>query len=179
MRSFSLLYYIDMKILHTWYREHIYPYFDTLEDKTRAWLSRKPKLYAFIAGGAIVLFWRAIWEIADIFQSKGGVIGFLFNPVVTLITSFVVLLASGLFVSFFVGDSIIMSGLRKDKKFVDHAQEEMDKEQGEIQHMEKVLEKIETEVSHLHSGHIPTSATGRPIETRTEQRSGGGVQPKG
>jgi hypothetical protein len=161
---------------HKWYKEQIYPYFDRLEDRTRAWLSRRPKLYAFIAGGAIVLLWRAIWHIADILEGQGGVVGFLFTPQVTLFTSVIVLLVSGLFVSFFVGDSIVMSGLRKEKKFVDHAQEEMMKEEGEIHHMEKVLDKIETEVEHLHNGHI---AQTKQMETRTEQRSGGGVQPKG
>ena len=109
------------------YKKYIYPVFDQFEDKTRAWLSRRPKLYAFIAGAAIVMLWRAIWHMADIFEANGGLFGFLFTPPVTLITSTIVLLGSGLFVSFFVGDAVIMSGLRKEKKFVDHAQEEMEK----------------------------------------------------
>jgi hypothetical protein len=53
--------------------------------------------------------------MADILESNGGFIGFLFTPQVTFITSVIVLLASGLFVSFFVGDAIIMSGLRKER----------------------------------------------------------------
>jgi hypothetical protein len=162
---------------HEFYKKHIYPFFDGLEDRTRAWLSRRPKLYAFVAGFGIVLFWRAIWHLADIIEAGGGTWGFLFTPQVTLVTSTILLLISGLFVSFFVGDVIIMSGLRKEKKFVDHAQEEIDKEQGEIHHMEKVLDRIEQEVEHLHTGH--STASTKPSEKFTEHRSGGGVQPKG
>lgn len=162
--------------LHSFYKTHIYPFFDTFEDRTRSWLSRRPKLYAFIAGAAIVILWRAIWHMADILESNGGFIGFLFTPQVTLVTSTIVLLGSGLFVSFFVGDAIIMSGLRKEKKFVDNAQGEMEKEEKELHHMEQVLEKIETEVEHLHIEHSDEGA--KQIETKTEHRSGGGFQPK-
>ncbi len=161
---------------HAYYKKNIYPFFDTLEDKVRSWFSRRPKLYAFVAGAAIVLLWRAIWHMADIIEASGGFIGWLFTPQVTLVTSTIVLLASGLFVSFFVGDAIIMSGLRKEKKFVDHAQEEMEAEEGEMRRMEKVLNKIEVEVQHLHSGHTHESA--KTPESKTEQRSGGGFQPK-
>ncbi len=163
--------------LHSFYKNKIYPFFDTLEDRVRSWLSRRPKLYSFIAGAAIVLLWRAIWHMADILEAEGGFIGFLFTPQVTLITSTIILLASGLFVSFFVGDAIIMSGLRKEKKFVDKAQDEMEREQKDMRRMEEVLEKIETEIEHLHTGHEPSDK--KPMERRTEDRSGGGFQPMG
>ncbi len=162
---------------HSYYKNKIYPFFDTLEDRARAWLSRRPKLYSFLAGAAIVLLWRAIWHMADILEAQGGFIGFLFTPQVTLITSTVILLVSGLFVSFFVGDAIIMSGLRKEKKFVDHAEEQIEKEARDIHHIEKVLEKVEEEVRHLHGSHEHKSITQKEI--KTEQRSGGGFQPKG
>jgi hypothetical protein len=162
------------------YKKYIFPFFDQFEDKTRSWLSRRPKLYAFLAGAAIVMLWRAIWHTADILEAYGGVVGFLFTPPVTLVTSTLVLLGSGLFVSFFVGDAIIMSGLRKEKKFVDHAQEEMDKEEKELHHMERLLDRMETEVEHLHGAHSHDHGTpAKQIETMTEHRSGGGVQPKG
>lgn len=115
--------------------------------------------------------------MADILESNGGFIGFIFTPQVTFITSTIVLLASGLFVSFFVGDAIIMSGLRKEKKFVDKAQEEMEREEKDMRRMEHVLEKIETEIEHLHTGH--THEPQKKVERRTEDRSGGGFQPMG
>lgn len=86
----------------------IIDFFDKFEDDTRAALSKRPVIYAFIGGGMIVLFWRGVWMIADS-------IPFLTGPVSVLIST-VVLLATGLFVSFFVGDTIIISGLKKEKK---------------------------------------------------------------
>ncbi len=165
--------------LHTLYKTKIYSLFDKLEDRIRAWLSRRPKLYAFIAGAAIVMLWRAIWHIADMFEAYGGWFGFLFSPPVTLVTTTLVLLGSGLFVSFFVGDAIIMSGLKREKKFVDHAQEEVIREEDELKHMRKVLNKLEVEMEHIHKGHSHSVGSVAQTETKTEYRSGGGFQPKG
>lgn len=161
------------------YKKRVYPFFDRLEDRTRAWLSKRPKLYAFIAGVGIVLLWRAIWHIADILEMQGGVLGFFFTPQITLVWSTIILLISGLFVSFFVGDVIIMSGLKKEKKFVDHAEEEVAKESKDIHHIEEVLDHIEEEVAHLHTEHNLVVKKDTPIEKYTEHRSGGGFQPKG
>ncbi len=87
---------------------NIVRFFDKMEDHIRAALSLHPVLYAFIGGTAIVLFWRGVWMIADTFA-------FLTGPV-SIAISVIVLLSTGLFVSFFVGDTIIISGLRKEKR---------------------------------------------------------------
>ncbi len=68
-----------------------------------------------------------------------------------------------------------MSGLRKEKKFVDKAQDEIEQEEKDIRRMEHVLEKIETEIEHMHTGRHPEPKQG--IEHKTEDRSGGGFQP--
>ncbi len=153
----------------------IYDYFDKLEDRVRAWLSKSPLLYAFVAGIAIVIFWRGIWHFADMLEAEGGILGFIFWPPVSIVLSIAVLLATGLFVSFFVGDVIIMSGLKKEKKFIDRAREEIEAETAHVEHIEDVLEKIEEEVAHIHNNHTGPKTV---LETKTEQRSGGGVQPK-
>lgn len=88
--------------------QKIVRFFDKMEDHIRAALSLHPVLYALIGGTAIVLFWRGVWMIADTFA-------FLTGPV-SIAISIVVLLSTGLFVSFFVGDTIIISGLRKEKR---------------------------------------------------------------
>lgn len=163
--------------LHSFYKTRVYPFFDTFEDRSRSWLARRPKLYAFVAGAAIVMLWRAIWHMADIFESYGGWFSFLFSPPVTLATSVLVLLGSGLFVSFFVGDAIIMSGLKKEKKFVDNAQEEMEKEEKELEHIEQVLERIETTVENLQTEKDKKNSP-ECVEVKTEHRSGGGFQPQ-
>lgn len=143
-------------------------YFDKLEDRIRAHLSKRPILYTFIAGFGIVLFWRGVWHTADIVEAQGGIWGALFSGPGSIVISVIILLATGLFVSFFVGDVIIMSGLRKEKKFVEKAQEEIQKESRDLREMETILKKLEKEVEHIHKDH----------EYHTEDRGGGGTQPK-
>ena len=88
-------------------------FFDKLEDRVRMKLSHHPVVYTLIGGVAVVLFWRGVEKTADM-------IPFLNGPV-SLIISVVVLLVTGLFVSFFIGDQLILSGLKGEKKMVETA----------------------------------------------------------
>lgn len=114
-------------------------FFDKLEDHIRGWLSRRPLLYTLIGSLAIVLFWRGIWHTAD-------QIPFLTGPV-SLIIGGVVLLMTGLFVSAFVGDFILMSGFKKEERKVQ-------KESTDILRIENTLQRIEEELGHIHKSHI-------------------------
>lgn len=165
--GFSAIWYNNSMQQKSLY-ERIDHFFDKLEDRVRAHLSKRPILYTFIAGFGIVLFWRGVWHTADIVEAQGGIWATLFSGPGSIVISVIILLATGLFVSFFVGDVIIMSGLRKEKKFVEKAQEEIEKESKDIKEMEGVLKKLEKEVEHIHKEH----------EHNTESRSGGGIQPK-
>jgi|SRR3989338_96417 len=109
----------------------IVKFFDKSEDRIRAILSRHVIVYAIIGGAAIVLFWRGVWHTADLFP-------FLTGPM-SIIISAIVLLMTGLFASFFVGDRIILSGLKKEKKLVEKTEEEM---KMDIEITKKILEKI-------------------------------------
>lgn len=127
----------------------ILKFFDKLEDKTRTRLSRHPVIYAFLGAVAIVLFWRGVWGIAD--ETP-----FLENPYVSLLVSVIIMLAIGLFVSFFIGDSIILSGLRGEKKLAEKTVEEVKKEgaalaelKNEIQKEEELLTAIKSELNEL------------------------------
>lgn len=106
--------------------------FDKIEDKTREILSRYVILYAFIGGVAIVLFWRGVWKIADelSFMTGGA----------SVIISSAVLLLTGLFVSFFIGDRIILSGLKKEKKLAEKTEEEI---KSELERSVKILDELE------------------------------------
>lgn len=115
-----------------------YNYFDKFEDKIRGYLSHRPILYTFIGGVAIVLFWRGIWHTADMFP-------WLTGPMSILI-SVVILLATGLFVSYFVGDMIIISGLNKDKKTTEKNEAEL---QQEMQKEEHVIDRLEQKIDTL------------------------------
>lgn len=115
-------------------------FFDKLEDKIRESLSRMPIVYTFIGGVAIVLFWRGVWITADLFPVLTGPVSILISVLVLLIT--------GLFVSFFVGDVIIISGLKKEKKIIDKTESEVQRDittlkeiKEEMDDIRKMLEK--------------------------------------
>lgn len=124
-------------------------FFDRLEDKTRERLSRAPIFYAIIGGIFIVLFWRAVWLSADLLAEQGGWLAVLFSPGVSLIISIVVLLLIGLFVSFFIANRVILTGLKHEKKLAEKTEKEIVEEEREITelhahitHIEKRLDEI-------------------------------------
>ena len=121
--------------------KEILRFFDKLEDNIRAALSRRPIIYAFVGGTAIVLFWRGVWMTADS-------IPFLTGPV-SIFISIAILLALGLFVSFFIGDAIIISGLKKEKRLDEKIVSEIKTEFDILQDVQRKLEEIEKEVKAL------------------------------
>jgi len=126
-------------------------FLDRFEDKTREHLSTVPILYAIIGGITIVIFWRGIWVMADRLESLGGIWTFLFDPLVSVIASIVVLLATGLFVSFFIGDRIILSGLKHEKKVEEKTESEVREEETLLAKLHMKLDRIEKEISELKS----------------------------
>ncbi|MSR78692.1 MAG: hypothetical protein EXS59_00920 [Candidatus Taylorbacteria bacterium] len=126
-------------------------FFDKLEDRTRQRLSVIPIVYAIIGGVAVVLFWRGVWDMADELEAFGGLWAMAFHPLVSLIISAFVLLVTGLFVSFFIGDRIILSGLKHEKKVEEKTESEVREEEDMIvslnskfDHFRKELEEIKS-----------------------------------
>jgi hypothetical protein len=123
-------------------------FFDKLEDHIRFRLSRTPVAYAIFGGILIVLFWRAVWHTADILMLQGGFLGWFFYEPHQLIIITIGLLATGLMVSVFIGDRIILSGLHREKK-LEETTEELVKEEvvsllslrNEIRALKKQLEE--------------------------------------
>lgn len=99
----------------------------------RNYLSRRPILYGIVGGVSIVVFWRGIWETADLIK---------LDPVASTIISGLILLGSGLFVSFFIGDTILISGLRQEKKLAERAE-------SEIKHELDYLKDIKKDVADI------------------------------
>lgn len=126
-------------------------FFDRLEDKTREHLSRVPIFYAIVGGITIVLFWRGIWDIADVLEKLGGVWAFLFSPTVSVVVSVVILLATGLFVSFFIGDRIILSGLKHEKKVEEKTEEEVREEEVMLAALHAKLDHLKKELDEMKS----------------------------
>lgn len=127
-------------------------FFDKLEDKVRIRLSHRAIFYALIGGIATVLFWRGIWHTADILEKSkdyDGILGILFSGPVSLIISTVILLLTGLFVSVFIGDKIIISGLKQEKKVFDKTESEVKEESDILLQIKSSLEQLRQEVSDI------------------------------
>jgi hypothetical protein len=118
-------------------------FFDRLEDKLRARLSHHPVLYAFIGGVGIVLFWKGVWETAEMFPALHGL--------ASVVLSLVLILPTGLFVSFFIADNIILSGYRREKKLIEKTEEEISKEVDITQALKTQLDRIEREIKEIKS----------------------------
>lgn len=118
----------------------ILSFFDKLEDHVRGFLSHYPMLYAIIGGFAIVIFWRGVWETADMMHLSAPW---------SIVGSSLVMMVTGLFVSFFIGDRVILSGLKNEKKAIEKTEEEVEEEETLIKKVLSKLEKMENELSEI------------------------------
>jgi hypothetical protein len=133
-------------------------FFDKLEDRVRIALSHKSFLYAFIGGVSHVIFWRGVWHTSDMIMHGvplfhdydgnpiSGFWGYVFYEPFTIVWSSVIMIMSGLFVATFIGERIILSGLKKEKKVTDRTEEEVRKEENRI---DALGEKINSLVADL------------------------------
>lgn len=115
-------------------------FFDRLEDKVRGRLSQSPMLYAFIGGAGVVLFWRGIWHLADDVNM---------SSILSLIVGSVILAIIGAFVSTFIGNRLIISGLYGEKKLTEKARDEIETEENQIQKLQKTLDRVEDKIDTL------------------------------
>ena len=65
------------------------------------------------------------------------------SSISSFIASMVILLSTGLFVSFFVGDSIILTGLRREKKLIEKSEGELAQESEDIARLTKKIDNLE------------------------------------
>ncbi|MES3031399.1 MAG: hypothetical protein V4697_03230 [Patescibacteria group bacterium] len=112
-------------------------------------MSRYPILYTLIGGVAIVLFWRGVWHTADILEAEGGILGFLFYEPVSALIVTLILLATGLFVSYFIGDSIMISGLKQQKKTTERTKKDIEDEELELSAIRDTIKEIKKEVDEI------------------------------
>ena len=119
--------------------QHIIKELDRLEDHVRHYLSKRPLLYALVAGVGVVLFWRGVWDLA----------GLIIGPWVSLLLSVVIMLITGTFVSFFIGDQIIISGMKAEKRVDEKTEEEIRKEESEIAHLDEDMEFLKSQVADI------------------------------
>lgn len=100
-------------------------------NKFRRFLSRHPIIYAFLGGLGVVIFWRGVWETMDFLtaQVTGTSMSLpWWNGPLSILISFIILMPLGIFVSSFIGNEVIISGLRGEKKLVEKTEKEIERE---------------------------------------------------
>jgi hypothetical protein len=127
--------------------QKILKFFDRLEDRVRAKLSHHPVLYSLIGGTMLVVFWEGVTIVVSAVPFFNTFIGGL----VLMFVSISVLLLIGVFVSFFIGDTIIISGLNQEKKVIEKTEEENREESQMMSNMNRKINEIETIVKDLDS----------------------------
>lgn len=140
------------KILH---------FFDKLEDKVRHTLSKRPVLYALIGGVAIVLFWRGVWHLADEWGMPAWV---------SFVVSVVIMMFTGTFVSFFIGEQILLSGMREEKRIDEKTEEEIRGEEGRLQYIRQEIDEIRKDVAILTDVLVPKKQQIRLRKEKPEQK---------
>lgn len=118
----------------------VYHFFDKFEDHNRAVLSHYPIVYAIIGGFGVVQYWRGVWHLADEWGMSSWA---------SLLIGLVVMLASGLLVSFFIGDNIILTGLRREKKLAEKTEEEVKLEESQVIEIKKHIDLIEKSMDEI------------------------------
>lgn len=119
--------------------KYIASFFDRLEDRARFRLSRRPILYALIGAVGVILMWKGVWETAELFP-------FLFGPV-SFVLGTSILLWTGLLVSFYIGDSIILSGFNREKKLAEKTEQEIRHDTDLLKEIATRLERIEEKIN--------------------------------
>ncbi len=133
----------------------VYSFFDKLEDKIRGFLSHYPIIYALIGGVGVVLFWRGVWHLADELP--------FMTSIVSIASGSILLLATGLLVSVFIGDQVIISGLRGEKKVTEKTEVEVEYEIGRLEMLEREVRQLSREIARHHG----ESEVPRPEGVRT------------
>jgi MFS superfamily sulfate permease-like transporter len=139
-------------------------FFDKFEDKVRGRLSHHPILYTFVGGIAIVLFWRGVWHTADMLQAEGGLLGWIFYEPNNLVIVTVILLASGLFVSYFIGDTVLISGMSGEKKLAEKTEKEIKEEGVELKEIQTAIKEMEKSIEEIKEAVVDNS--GEKAEAR-------------
>lgn len=141
--------------------QKINKFFDKLEDGIRGRLSRKPIIYGFLGGIGVVLFWRGVWHTADYFSellyystfSGPGRVYTIEAPwwdgPLSLLVGSILLLITGLFVSSFIGNEIIISGLRGERKITEKTEEEIKEETDKIEKIMRSIYEISKKIEEI------------------------------
>jgi len=130
-----------------------------LEKKIVIFLSHRPKLYALVVGVGVVLFWRGVWHTADQIHTLLGYyqnvspldanISPWWDGPLSLLVGITILYFTGAFISSFIGNELILSGLRGEKKLSEKTEGELKNEVRAIGDIKDALSSIEDKIVEL------------------------------
>ena len=134
------------------YMKKIVKFFDKLEDVVRIKLSHFPILYGLIGGFGVVWFWRGVWHTGDFLTIYLATrLGYTdmhlesfiwWDGPLSIVVGAMILLITGLLVSTFIGNEIIITGLKRQKRIAEKTEEEIDSEADTIFTLHKELHEI-------------------------------------
>lgn len=131
-------------------------------------LSKHPKTYALIVGIGIVLFWRGVWHtvdhLHDIYSNTAMYYSALGLPMapwwdgpLSFIVGCTILYFTGAFTSSFIGNELILSGLRGEKRLSERTEADLKDEVYAIGDIKDELviisKKLEVLQGHAHENH--------------------------
>jgi hypothetical protein len=128
-------------------------------NKIVAYLSHRPRLYALIVGVGVVLFWRGVWHTADqihayfTYREIESTIDVFSSPwwdgPLSLFVGGIILYYTGAFISSFIGNELILSGLRGEKRLNEKTEEEVRNEVRSIADIKDSIKEINRNLEHL------------------------------
>ncbi len=122
-----------------------------IEARIRGRFSHVPVLYAFLGGSLMIIFWRGIWHTTDMLEAKEGILSFIFYPPITLVWSGLLMLFIGVFIPLFIGEQIILSGLKQEKTFNEKTKKEIDEEEVSLDRVNERIIGLERQIEELKS----------------------------
>ena len=121
-------------------------------------MSHRQIFYGLVGGIGIVLFWRGVWHTADYFslvfmkrESGSATIDMaaLWDGLLSFGIGSILLLLTGLFVSSFIGNEIIISGLKGEKKVAEKTEEEVETETTLVKDLRKEVREIKDRLGRI------------------------------
>lgn len=118
-----------------------------IEDRARHAFEHTPFIHALFAGFGVVLFWRGTWELADHYDIA---------PWISILLGILILGGIGLFLQTFVGNTLIIKNIEKDKALTKKATAEVQEIKAEVReeevtmaHLARKLEVIEARLTDI------------------------------
>ena len=124
--------------------------FSRLENHIRSELSKAPILYSMLGSIGVILFWRGLWHTADYLESENWFGSVLFSGPASMLVGLIILLVSGLFVSVFIGESMVLGRLKQEQKVTTETELELEKEKIDLKSIQREIKHIEDDLHQIH-----------------------------